>query len=694
MTSSLQTRGARRRLLVTTALVLGLGAASAAEAQTTPAATAPAEGAVYTPADFARFAPATALDMVNRVPAFTLRSDAVERGLGQATGNVLINGQRASNKSDDIFAQLGRIPAANVVRIEIRDAATLDIPGLSGQVANVVTKASQLRGRYSYRPEFRSRFTDPIWTRGDVSITGERGPLTYTLGLENNENHSGAGGDTYIYNPDWSVREERREFWTSNFRQPRATARFVYDGPGEDVGNLSLSYRDYRQDFEENGERMGPGLVDRDRTVIQTTDGYDYEISGDYEFAVGTGRLKLIGLDRRDDFDSLSEVTLDYADGRARTGDRITNDTVTTERIARGEYRWKQGGGDWQGSLEAAFNAYDNAGRAFLLQPSGVFQEFAFPNASARVEEARYEGILSYGRTLSPKLSFQLAAGAEYSELSQIGGGGQTRTFTRPKGQLTAVWQPSATTRVNMRLQRRVGQLNFGDFLASVDLNNGTQASGNPDLVPPQSWEGEVEVVQNRGAWGSMTWRAYAHLIDDIVDIIPIGPTGQSVGNIDQAIRYGLEWRGTFTMDPMGWRGVRIDTRAWVQRTEVEDPVTGETRPISNNLRYLASANLRHDIPETDWAYGFGLGTQRYAPTFRLNEVFHQYEIPLNGSAFIEHKNVHGLTVVARVGNAFSGESYLKRTSYQGRRIGPITGYERRDRTIGPIFSFEVRGRF
>ena len=88
----------------------------------------------YTPADFARFAPSNALDMLNQAPGFSIRTDVVERGLGEATGNVLINGQRVSNKSDDILAQLRRIPAANVERIEVRDAAGLRIEPWSPSV--------------------------------------------------------------------------------------------------------------------------------------------------------------------------------------------------------------------------------------------------------------------------------------------------------------------------------------------------------------------------------------------------------------------------------------------------------------------------------------------------------------------------------------------------------------------------------
>src|SRR5688500_6127305 len=56
----------------------------------TPVATPDGGKKVYTPADFARFAPKTALDMLNQVPGFSIRGeDTASRGLGQASGNVL-----------------------------------------------------------------------------------------------------------------------------------------------------------------------------------------------------------------------------------------------------------------------------------------------------------------------------------------------------------------------------------------------------------------------------------------------------------------------------------------------------------------------------------------------------------------------------------------------------------------------------
>lgn len=672
-------------------LALALSLAAPSFAQTIPAST---EDLTYEAGEFAHYAPQNALDMLNHVPGFTIRQASTERGLGQATGNVLLNGQRISNKSDDILTQLRRIPAEDVIRIEVRDGATLNIAGLSGQVANVVSRASQLRGAFAYRPEFRQYFTDPLLTRFELSLSGQNGPVQYTLGLDNQANHSGAGGDTNLVTPDGAQLERRFDVWTGKTNRPRVSGRFVFDGPNESVGNLNVALRQTDYEFEENGLWIAPGQPDRDRRVTITEDGWDYEAGGDFEFGLGIGRLKVIGLDRSEHTEAETTLRVDYADGAPRTGDRITQDSTESERVLRAEYSWASAPSEWQITFEAAYNLLDTDARLYSLQPSGSEIESPFPGATAEVEENRYEFMTTYGRPLNERLSVQLSAGGEYSELAHISADGLTRSFWRPKGQLSFVWQPEEETSVNLRLRRHVGQLNFFDFLASVDLNNGGSFASNPNLVPPQSWELEAEIARNWGPWGNATLRFYGASIEDIVDIIPVSASEDSIGNLDSAVRYGVEWRATTQLEPAGLAGVRLDTRLQLQKSSVEDPLTREDREISNSLLRFAQFTLRHDVPDTPWAWGLTLSHQENAPSFRFTELYHQYEIPIYGSTFIEHKYLLGLTARFTATNFFNGESFLFRTIHGGRRTDPVEYFERRDRAIGPIFSIDLRGRF
>jgi hypothetical protein len=213
--------------------------ASAVAAQNLPPASTPAETAgvgkrVYTPADFARFAPRTAYDMLTQVPSFTINQvDTTERGLGQASENVLINGQRIANKTGGAVDQLERTPAANVDRIEIVDAASLGIAGLSGQVANVILKAqSASKGQFEWRPDFRAHYSKPNLYRGSISYSGKAGNLDYTLTLKDDAGRGAYGGPIMIYDRNHVLTERRFETYHEESELVTLQTSFTSTGRG------------------------------------------------------------------------------------------------------------------------------------------------------------------------------------------------------------------------------------------------------------------------------------------------------------------------------------------------------------------------------------------------------------------------------------------------------------------------------
>lgn len=68
---------------------------------------------------FTSFSPRTALDMVERVPGFVIDEGEERRGLSGAQGNVLIDGEPPAAKAQEIDDILSRIPAGDVLRIEL-----------------------------------------------------------------------------------------------------------------------------------------------------------------------------------------------------------------------------------------------------------------------------------------------------------------------------------------------------------------------------------------------------------------------------------------------------------------------------------------------------------------------------------------------------------------------------------------------
>lgn len=656
----------------------------------------PANGKrVYTPADFARFAPKSAFDMLSQVPGFSVRSEAVERGLGQASGNVVLNGERISGKSTDPVTALQAIPAKNVIRIEIVDAAELDVPGLTGQIANVVYEANVRSGQFSYHPEIRAHYADPLFTRGSVSVSGTEGPVEYTVGLQNQAGRGAAGGPTLIATGAGAPIEFREDVFTSNFDQPTLSGQFKLDGPGSSLGNLNLLYRRVYYRFKETSERDRVDSADQLRLLTQREDSYNYEIGGDYEFALLGGRLKLIGLNRFADTPFVQIARTSFLDGIPDVGSRFAQDGVTKELIGRAEYRWKMGRTDLQLSGEAAFNSLDNVSSLFILDPLGEFVQIPFPAGTGRVNEDRYESLMTIGRPLSDNVTAQLVMGGEYSTLVQEGPQGKSRSFFRPKGSLSLAAKLSPTLNANFKVIRRVGQLDFRQFLARVFLDSENENAGNPDLVPTQQWRFELELAKDLGKYGRTKVNLAAALFEDYIDIIPIGATGESPGNIDNAQAYAIDWTSTFQLDPLGMKGAKINLRALAQISRIEDPLTGEIRDLSSFTDRFIELGYRHDVPDTDWAYGVNASYAHVTQSYRLNEIGRQFEGPVLASIFAEHKNLLGLTVRASVGNLLNARSRWDRVVYAGRRnTAPIDFRETRNRLIGPTFSLNIRGTF
>ncbi|ABC62318.1 TonB-dependent receptor plug domain-containing protein [Erythrobacter litoralis] len=697
-----------RSLLLGAALAALAPAAALAQAdETTAEADEPpagsvartGQGQVYGPEYFAQFAPRTALDMIEQVPGFQISGGGGGdggRGLGQANENVIVNGERLSSKSDSARSQLQRIPASDVLRIEIVDGTSLDLPGLSGQVANVVVDLQGIAGSFQWKFRARTTAVDPEWYGGEISIAGKTGALAFTVALQNDNNRFGAEGPTVIVDGDGALLQEEDTVFVGAFDKPTLTANLGYDFGNDVSATLNLTYA--RSYFRRNEDEALTGpLIDPNLRAIRTgEDGYEYEISGDVSFPLGAGRVKLIGVERFDSEDFSQQVVATFDDFTILpTGSRFTRNDGVGERIGRAEYNFPLWGADWQIAGEAAFNRLDRVSGLFELDAAGNFVELDFPAGTGGVTEDRYEVSASVSKPITDRLSFQATGAYEFSTLKQTGSAANTRSFARPKGSASLAWNNGEGLDLTLTLERRVGQLSFGDFLARVFLDDDNANAGNNELVPSQTWEVTVEVNKSLGAWGSTTFLYEQRWIEDIIDIVPLPGGGESRGNIPSARRTEMEWTTTLKMEPIGWTGAQFDIRLEYEEGEVRDPLTGELRDFSNGRDREIEVDFRHDIPGSQIAYGGGIEYNRDRPYFRTAEIGREQDGPTFANVFIEHKDLFGLTARATLGNILGGRQLFQRTVFDGfRDTAPVLFIEDRDRRIGPIFRLDVSGNF
>lgn len=651
---------------------------------------------VFTPADFEDFSPRTALDMVREVPGFSIeRSDNDSRGLGQASGNVLIDGERLTGKSTSAVDVLSRLPARKVVRIELSDASALAIPGLSGQVVNIVTEGDGVSGVWEWKPRFRRRL-EPRYNRGNAAVNGSFGDISWTLGLQSEANRFGNKGPEFLIDPGGALIERRDEDFEAQREYLEGSLALNWKPDGTREANLNASYVDFNNVRRLRGVRQPAGNDPFSRVFTGGEDEWNSEIGADYAFDWLGGRLKLIGLHRHEDSRQRDTVEArSLIDGDITESDRVDQDFVENEAVLRTEFGWVPGQGrDWQLAGEQAYNRLDAGALTFDPDGEGGFGP-GTPDTPTRVEETRGEVSLTHGRQLAPRWRLQVSIAADYSEISsRRGDTALSRNFLRPKGYVQTSWEPGDASRLSLRLEREVGQLNFFDFVGSQDINRGNDNAGNRELVPDQTWRLEAELDRRFGEAGALTLVVFHEEIEDIIDRIPLGDGEDGPGNIDAARRTGFELDTELRLDAIGLAGVQWRFDYDWQHSRLDDPLTGESRVIGRDDISRFFAELRWDVPGTPYAFLVASERELDAKRFRLDEI--RSDSISEPFLWVEarHKDLFGIDAYVRLGNLLDARDSETRVIFTPDRTGQVIRRQASDRDFGPILSFGFSGSF
>lgn len=648
---------------------------------------------IYEPIYFADITPRTAADMLFQVPGFVVRSTGGGRGLGQGGTNVLINGARITGKGTGPVDILRRTPAATVIRIEIVDAASLGIPGLTGQVADVYISPQGLTGNWAYRPTFREGL-EPDLGNFAVSLSGEKGPVTYTVGLENDSARRGNRGPEIVTGPDGAVIEERFEDGKFFRDRPEITAALVWNRKNGDLANLAVSHQ---WGIFSNDERRDTLFADGSFAGIDSQrkeNERNGELSGDYARDMFGGRLKLIGLASFEHSPVERTFTSQGSDGSFSGG--FFDQTIDeAERIGRAEMVWQALGGTVELAGELAFNSLEAEEVSGEVTPDDSREPSLPSPPMTRVEELRRQVSVALSRPLGP-LDVQASIGFDIATISQPGSTQEARTLRRPNGFLSAAYEWGEDTDFLLRLERRVGQLNFFDFVTSVDLVDGTEQCANPGIVPQQSWFLEGQTVQRFGARTQVTLSAFGELIEDRVDTIPLPCGADGAGNIETATVYGGSAQGTVDMGSL-WSGVEADFSVDIQESRLNDPFTFQDRAFNGDQEWRWSFDVRRDVPNSPWAYGFGANQARFAARSRRLEASRDRQ-QVFAFLFAEHRDVFGAELNVTLSNVLGQDETRERFVFDdgdgvGGR-GPLVLTEDRNRTFGPILQVRLSNTF
>ncbi|HYD27559.1 TonB-dependent receptor plug domain-containing protein [Brevundimonas sp.] len=687
-------------LLATTAILLTGGVAAAQTASdgpdpqvaqapvpTGPAGQAPQIDAaqqgvlVFTPDFFADQRPNTALDMVSRVPGFSVNDGSGSRGFEGAVGNILINNARPASKNDTGSNVLSRTPAGQVERIElIRGGAPgIDMQGYS-VVVNVILKTENTRQSILTLQGFLFEGGHDAFN-GSYQFTAREGERTWGVTLSDGVSISDANGVGPVVRTDANGNVTRREDYFNDSWGGGQSIRGNYSSPMFG-GKIDLTARYGVNDFQAINLQTA---TDVRRESLYEEDGDGGEVGAVYTRPLSS-RLNLETrlIHEWNSFDSLST-------SRTRLGavdepeQAFTAQGEASESILRALVRFERSAAlTFETGGEVAYNMLE-VDQAFTV--GGV--PVPLPSASVKVEETRGEAFGKGTWRVRPELTLEGGLRLETSTISQSGDAEQEKSFFFAKPRFLATWTPMADNQVRLRFEREVGQLDFGDFAASADLDDETVFGGNVDLEPEQRWISEL--IYERRFWGDgiVSIGLRHDEITDAIDVIPLDQGLSAVGNIGDGALDQLALTVAVPTDRLGVSGGMFRFRNTWNHTEVTDPTTGETRPISNVRASQAAISFEQDI--TSWKLQWGatyipiLGQKSFDPDQTSGWRGHDYF-----EAWAEYKPTATLAIRAQVNiwNDFD----VERTVYADRTPArPIAFVEHR--YIDPRTFFQIRLR-
>ncbi|OAB62931.1 hypothetical protein AY599_13335 [Leptolyngbya valderiana BDU 20041] len=643
---------------------------------------------------FDPYAPVTALDMVNNLPGFNLdNGNSSSRGFGGAAGNILINGERVSAKSETPSDLLSRIPAADVERIVVirGQVGGTDLRGQS-VIADVIRRDGGASGAWSLTastPHPDTRFLPS----GSVSYSDRVGALSYTVGAGASRSRFVLDAEETVLDGSAEPIEFRDEVYAETDDRLDLSTNLNYERAGTRYGlNAQYEYRDERGGERSLRQPAGEAIF----LLAQDNDREDraLELGMDAERRLGEHiNAKLIGLYRRDDQTSLRQLILGEPDQPGETTTETRSDQLETERILRLELDYAGLPGQLiEASIEGAINRLDSDFQLFRLGPGGL-APVDVPGARTDVEEERLDFSLANSFSLGD-VSVDLELAGEASEIQQTGGFAEKRSFFFWKPSLTLSQAQEDGSLWRARLLRRVSQLNFSDFVSAADLGDDELELGNPNLSPETTITFDLSYEKRFNDIGLVSLTAFYDRIDDVEDILPLDGGLEVPGNIGDGFRWGLRGEFTLPLERVGITGGRLDFTGRWQKSGVDDPLSGQERELSNERPWTARIDFRQDL--TAARLGWGLNAGFFGPyeNFGLDELERLSRV-WDFGGFIETRAIENLRIRFGFNDLFRETTDRDRLVFDGpRNTAPIDFREIRDRTRSRQFSLQVRGVF
>jgi hypothetical protein len=646
----------------------------------------------YDASFFAPFTPQTALDMVNRLPGFVLDSGTELRGFANAAGNVLLDGEPPSSKSGGVLEALARVPAAQVVRIELVQGGDGGQGAGATALANVVRREVSLSGRWELVAVQMGRRPEQ---QLELSLTAPVQGWQAALGVSGYASRQQIGGTRTRRAADDSLLLFEQQDINSTYRGltlSSEASRAWRDG------QLTLSARADVATEDTTTRRDGFGAIAPPGALLQVQRfGLDSRTATSELGARWNGplnpswQLNLLTLGKGRRVENRSAGLRSAADGQPLFVNSSMQTDDALELIGRASLRR---GGDatlrpeW--GVELVFNRLDSTLEGAQTTPPAVPQPV--PAQAVRVEEGRGEVFGRLAWTVSPQFSAEAGLALEVSRIRVSGGAQRERDLRYAKPSLSATWRPAEGLELRGSVRRSVGQLDFNDFAASAELASDRTRSGNPELVPDRRTRATLALDLRGQEGAALNLQVFAEQRQNVVDAVILSPGQGGTGNAGSARVWGLSASGALPLEGLA-AGLRLSANGLWQDARFTDPATAQRRLLNDFEPQRYKVELRQDLLAQKRAWGLTLDGSLQLSSYFSNQSSRR-DIESRWGVFLETSEFTGLKARLAVLNIGGYDEVRDNRFFTPDRTGAPAGRQALVFPYGQTVQFSVAGTF
>ena len=647
---------------------------------------------------FSQYTPQNAMDMINRLPGFTFDKGSDERGFGGNAGNVLIDGARPTSKSGGLKEALKRIPASQVMSIEIlRSGVSAGEAAGQSIVANVVKKEVNTSGTWGVQTSREQNGDLKTYAKGSISIKlGEWDSSFDTkLGTEPESSETfGAFIEEFDANgiltsTSDEVRDANEDFFALNGEGSRDLAG------GKLTLNAAFGRYEWRRDtsrdvFEHTNNNSSANITYPDELwqLDEKKESINTELGIDWVKVFNDWKLRTIALTSSVDSQYAYTEKTDYLTAESREINLYSKDTLATEHILRTTYG-KVANTPFKPEfgLEIANNRLESDISSIENDVPEILE------GADTVEELRAELFINFMYSVNAALTLDGGVTYEYSNIKAYSDTIQSQTFNFLKPRLSANYTLNKSSTVTLIAEHSVEQLDFSDFASSADSTENRDTSGNDNLQPEQVTSISVVYDWRFSERGSLDMTVYVEDRQDIHEEIFLPSGNAGIGNAGDAKFWGVKTNINLPLDAILENGL-LEIEHSYKDSAFYEPMINDYRTIYNYIPHWLKVDFRQDITQYAFSWGFQYRDGFEKTRYYIDETKKLQSNNRLSKLFIETTALLGMKTRLTVKDVNVTRYNFTRLYYQDDRSGNFIGSENVYRKRKPIVELSFSGSF